>query len=92
MGGADVIFDTTGLWLPAAVSALARLGRIAIIAAPVDGHVQLPALALYRKGGTVVGVNLLLYSFEASARMLEQLANGSIKGCCRCRVGLSSRR
>jgi NADPH:quinone reductase-like Zn-dependent oxidoreductase len=71
-GGADVIFDTTGFWLPAAVPALAPFGRIAIIAAPVDGHVQLPALALYRKGGQVVGINSLLYSVEACARMLEQ--------------------
>lgn len=71
-GGADVIFDTTGFWLPAAVAALATYGRIAIIAAPVDGHVQLPALALYRKGGQVVGVNSLLYSIEECAGMLEQ--------------------
>lgn len=71
-GGADVIFDTTGFWLPAAVPALAQFGRIAIIAAPVGGHVQLPALALYRKGGSVVGINSLLYGVEACARMLEQ--------------------
>ncbi|UZE31632.1 quinone oxidoreductase family protein [Pseudomonas asplenii] len=71
-GGAEVIFDTTGFWLPAAVAALAPFGRIAIIAAPVDGHVQLPALALYRKGGSVVGINSLLYGTEACARMLEQ--------------------
>jgi len=71
-GGADVIFDTTGFWLPAAVSALATFGRIAIIAAPVDGHVQLPALALYRKGGSVVGINSLLYDCAACAVMLEQ--------------------
>ncbi|MCS3469317.1 NADPH:quinone reductase-like Zn-dependent oxidoreductase [Pseudomonas sp. JUb42] len=71
-GGADVIFDTTGFWLPAAVSALAPFGRIAIIAAPVDGHVQLPALALYRKGGCVVGINSLLYNSETCAGMLEQ--------------------
>ncbi|MFJ4142032.1 zinc-binding alcohol dehydrogenase family protein [Pseudomonas sp. NPDC089734] len=71
-GGADVIFDTTGFWLPAAVTALATFGRIAIIAAPVDGHVQLPALALYRKGGSVVGINSLLYDCEACARMLNQ--------------------
>ncbi|WP_110948700.1 quinone oxidoreductase family protein [Pseudomonas bohemica] len=70
--GADVIFDTTGFWLPASVQALAPFGRIAIIAAPVDGHVQLPALALYRKGGSVVGINSLLYGVEACARMLEQ--------------------
>ncbi|MFW0754913.1 quinone oxidoreductase family protein [Pseudomonas sp. H11T01] len=71
-GGADVIFDTTGFWLPAAVPALANFGRIAIIAAPADGHVQLPALALYRRGGSVVGINSLLYGVEACAAMLEQ--------------------
>ncbi len=71
-GGADVIFDTTGFWLPAAVAGLAPFGRIAIIAAPVDGHVQLPALALYRKGGSVVGINSLLYDCEQCAVMLEQ--------------------
>ncbi|WP_460106200.1 quinone oxidoreductase family protein [Pseudomonas sp. H2_G10] len=71
-GGADVIFDTTGFWLPAAVADLAPFGRIAIIAAPVDGHVQLPALALYRKGGSVVGINSLLYNCEQCAVMLEQ--------------------
>jgi NADPH:quinone reductase-like Zn-dependent oxidoreductase len=70
-GGAEVIFDTTGAWLPAAVSALATFGRLAIIAAPVDGLVQLPALALYRRGGVLVGVNSLLYSCVECARMLE---------------------
>lgn len=71
-GGAEVVFDTTGFWLPASIPALATFGRIAIIAAPVDGHVQLPALALYRRGGSVVGVNSLLYSCAECARMLEQ--------------------
>ncbi|WP_455825790.1 quinone oxidoreductase family protein [Pseudomonas graminis] len=71
-GGADVIFDTTGFWLPAAVAGLAPFGRVAIIAAPLDGHVQLPALALYRKGGSVVGINSLLYNCEQCAGMLEQ--------------------
>ncbi|MDD2054403.1 zinc-binding alcohol dehydrogenase family protein [Pseudomonas putida] len=71
-GGAQVVFDTTGHWLPAAVSALAVFGRIAIIAAPLDGHVQLPALGLYRKGGALIGTNTLLYNCAACARMLEQ--------------------
>lgn len=70
-GGAEVIFDTTGHWLPAAVPALAVFGRLAIIAAPLDGHVQLPALALYRKGGSLIGVNSLLYNCAECARMLE---------------------
>jgi hypothetical protein len=34
--------------------------------------VQLPALALYRNGGSVVGVNTLLYGVEACAAMLGQ--------------------
>ncbi|HSC83969.1 MAG TPA: zinc-binding alcohol dehydrogenase family protein [Pseudomonas sp.] len=71
-GGAEVIFDTTGFWLPAAVSALATFGRIAYIAAPLDGMVNLPALNLYRRGGTLVGVNTLLYSPADCARMLDQ--------------------
>lgn len=41
-GGADVIFDTTGFWLPASVQALAPFGRIAIIAAPVDATCNYP--------------------------------------------------
>ena len=69
--GAEVIFDTTGFWLPAAVSALATFGRIAFIAAPVDGNVQLPALALYRRGGVLVGVNTLLYTPQDCAAMLD---------------------
>ena len=69
--GAEVIFDTTGFWLPAAVPALATFGCIAIIAAPVDGQVQLPALALYRRGGSVIGSNTLLYDTRQSAAMLD---------------------
>ncbi|MCD5996008.1 zinc-binding alcohol dehydrogenase family protein [Pseudomonas sp. CDFA 602] len=86
--GADVIFDTTGFWLPAAVSALATFGRIAIIAAPVDGHVQLPALALYRKGGSVVGINSLLYDCAACAVMLEQFGQFFDQGLLALPVGL----
>lgn len=87
-GGADVIFDTTGFWLPAAVAGLAAFGRIAIIAAPVDGHVQLPALALYRKGGSVVGINSLLYSCEQCAVMLEQFGRFFDEGLLPLPVGL----
>lgn len=71
-GGAEVIFDTTGFWLPAAVPALATFGRIAYIAAPLDGMVHLPALNLYRRGGSLVGVNTLLYTPADCAGMLEQ--------------------
>lgn len=72
-GGADVIFDTTGFWLSPAVSALAPFGCIAIIAEPESAHVKLPALALYRKGGAVVGIGSLLKRFEVCAGMLERV-------------------
>jgi NADPH:quinone reductase len=72
--GADVLFDTTGDWLAAAPASLARFGRIAVIAAPLDGHVRLPVLALYRKGGVVIGVNSLLHDTRACAPMLARLA------------------
>ncbi len=74
--GADVVFDTTGFWLDASVPALARFGRIAVIAAPADGSVSLPVLNLYRRGGTVVGVNSLLYDSAACARILDRIGAG----------------
>jgi NADPH2:quinone reductase len=73
-GGADLIFDTTGYWVDASVGAIAEFGRIATIAAPKDGHVNLPLLDLYRIGGVLVGVNSLLYDVEACAEMLEPIA------------------
>ncbi|HEY2515996.1 MAG TPA: zinc-binding alcohol dehydrogenase family protein [Polyangiaceae bacterium] len=69
-GGADVVLDTTGHWLPAAVACLAPFGRVAVIAAPPDGHVHVPILSLYRRGGSVVGVNSLLYDTVQCARIL----------------------
>ncbi|MBK1886636.1 quinone oxidoreductase family protein [Marinobacter sp. DY40_1A1] len=69
----EVIFDTTGYWLPAAVNTLAAFGRIAVIAAPVDGLISMPILALYRRGGSVIGINSLLYSLEECATMFEQI-------------------
>jgi NADPH:quinone reductase len=72
-GGADLILDTTGYWVEAAVSAIAEFGRIAAIAAPNDGHVNFPLLDLYRAGGVLVGVNSLLYDAEACAEMLQPI-------------------
>jgi NADPH2:quinone reductase len=74
-GGADLVFDTTGYWVDAAVGAIADFGRIVTIAAPKDGHVNLPLLDLYRAGGVLVGVNSLLYDVEACAAMLEPIAD-----------------
>jgi NADPH2:quinone reductase len=74
--GADVVFDTTGAYLAAAVPALVMEGRIAVIAAPRGGQVDLPVLSLYRRGGVVVGVNSLLYDTTACAKVLDRLATG----------------
>lgn len=72
-GAPEVIFDTTGSWLAAAVEALAPFGRLAVIAAPADGMVSTPILSLYRRGGSIVGINSLLYSLDDCARMLEHI-------------------
>ena len=72
-GGADLVLDTTGYWVDAAVGAIAEFGRIATIAAPKDGHVNLPLLDLYRTGGVLVGINSLLYDVEACAEMLQPI-------------------
>jgi NADPH2:quinone reductase len=74
-GGADLVFDTTGYWVDAAVGAIAEFGRIATIAAPKDGRVSLPLLDLYRAGGVLVGINSLLYDVSECAEMLEPISH-----------------
>lgn len=69
----EVIFDTTGHWLPAAVEALAPFGHIAVIAAPAGGKVETPILNLYRRGGMILGVNSLLHDLPTSAAMLNRI-------------------
>jgi NADPH:quinone reductase len=72
--GADVIFDTTGHWVDAAVPAIAEFGTIVAIAAPKDGYVRFPLRDFYHLGGVLVGANSLLYDVAACARMLEPIA------------------
>src|SRR5690554_476347 len=69
----EVIFETTGFWLNAAVSTVDTFGRVAIIAAPKEGVVSLSSLNLYRRGGSIVGINSLLYSLEECAQMLKHI-------------------
>jgi NADPH:quinone reductase-like Zn-dependent oxidoreductase len=69
----EVAFDTTGLWLPLAVESLGLWGRAVVIAAPPDGHVNVPVLALYRGGGSIVGINSLLLDGKACARILGEI-------------------
>ena len=74
--GADVVFDTTGQWVPQTVPVLSTFGRIAIIAAPADGHANMPILALYRKGGSLIGVNSLLHDSRTCAKMMATMGEG----------------
>ena len=75
--GADVVFDTAGPWLGQSIAALGRYGRTAVIVVPpADGHLNLPIRDLYRRGGSIVGVNSLLYSAAESATMLNAVVGG----------------
>lgn len=69
----EVIFETTGFYLAEAVNSVDTFGRVAIIAAPKDGMISMSSLNLYRRGGSIVGVNSLLYSLEDCAQMLTQI-------------------
>ncbi|MCH2558164.1 zinc-binding alcohol dehydrogenase family protein [Alloalcanivorax sp. C16-1] len=78
----EVILDTTGFWLPAAVETVAPFGRIAVIAAPTNGKVETPIINLYRRGGSIVGINSMLHELPASAAMLDRIGaffeNGAV--------------
>jgi len=76
----DAIFDTTGHWLAAAIGALATFGRAIVIVSTGDGREQLPIRDLYRRAGSIVGVNSLLYSATECARLLSQLAPAFERG------------
>ncbi len=73
--GFEVVYETTGHRLPAAIRAVATFGRIVVIAAPKGGQAEVPILDLYRRGGSIVGVNSLLYDSRACARMLEGIGS-----------------
>ncbi len=74
--GADVIFETTGAWLPPAVRACAPHGALCVIAPPGMGQltVDFPVLDFYRRGLTLIGVNSLLHDTVACAKMLTKFA------------------
>jgi threonine dehydrogenase-like Zn-dependent dehydrogenase len=72
--GADVIFDTTGHWLPNCISSIAKFGQVAVIVAPGDGQVSISVRDLYRNGGSIRGVNSLLYSASECATIFNELA------------------
>ena len=73
-GGADVIFDTTGYWIASSIGCISKYGQVAVIVAPGNGQVNISIRDLYRNGGSIVGVNSLLYSASECAKILDQLA------------------
>jgi NADPH2:quinone reductase len=79
-GGAEVVFDTTGAYLVPSIAALTVEGRLAVIAPPPGGKVELPVVALYRKGGIIVGINSLLYDSTQCAKMLDRIGAGFEEG------------
>lgn len=72
-GGAEVILDTTGSWLPESIQALAQSGRVAVIVAPRDGQVNVSVRDLYRRGASIVGINSMLYSTADCGRILAEI-------------------
>ncbi|WP_040822039.1 quinone oxidoreductase family protein [Nocardia jiangxiensis] len=89
--GAEAIFDTSGFHLPATIPALAAGGRTAVIAAPPDGHERVPVLDLYRRGGTLIGVNSLLHDTVRTAGALRTLAGLFESGGLRAPAGIVER-
>ena len=79
---ADVIFDTTGAWLPPSIYALARFGKLIVITPPdpKDQHVRFPVVDFYRRSGTLIGVNNSIDDTRASATMLAECAAGFASG------------
>ena len=70
----DVIVDTTGRFLAASVAALARGGRVVVMVSPGQGTEPVPVRELYRREGSVVGVNSLLHSAVECGELLRSLA------------------
>jgi len=72
--GPQVIFDTTGHWLPSSISAIGKFGQVAVIVAPGNGQVTISVRDLYRNGAGIIGVNSLLYSGSECATIFDGLA------------------
>ena len=72
--GPDMIFDTTGHWLPSSISAIGKFGQVAVIVAPGNGQVTISVRDLYRNGASIIGVNSLLYSGTECAAIFDGLS------------------
>jgi len=61
------------MWIAQSVHALAHQGRLSCIVVPGDGNVNLSIRDLYRVAGEIIGVNSLLYSAKACAKVFDLL-------------------
>jgi NADPH:quinone reductase-like Zn-dependent oxidoreductase len=91
-GGADVVFDTTGSWLPATIPALTAHGRVPVIAAPASGYERLPVRDLYRLGAHIIGVSSALRGTVSCVGLLEELRILFESGALRPPTGVMTRR
>jgi NADPH:quinone reductase-like Zn-dependent oxidoreductase len=68
-----VVLDASGALLAEAIPLIAPFGRVAVIVSHGDGNVNVPVRDLYRRAGSIVGVNSLLYSAQECAKILARL-------------------
>ncbi|KAH7333098.1 alcohol dehydrogenase-like protein [Rhexocercosporidium sp. MPI-PUGE-AT-0058] len=86
--GVDIVIDTVGqpALTAAACRKIAKGGRVVFIAAPRGGEATLGVemTGFYRKEGSLLGVNSLLYGVEEMAGLLEGMVGlfeeGKLKG------------
>ena len=71
--GFDVVLDASGALLAEAIPLIAPFGRVAVIVSHGDGNVNVPVRDLYRRAGSIVGVNSLLYGAVECAEILARL-------------------
>ena len=71
--GFDVVLDASGALLSEAIALIAPFGRVAVIVSHGDGNVNVPVRDLYRRAGSIIGVNSLLYGAVECAGILARL-------------------
>jgi len=79
-GGADVVFDTSGLMFAQGIEAAALHGRVCVIAAPADGQSTFNLRGLYRKELRVYGVDTRRLDVVACAKLLAEMRPGFESG------------
>ena len=85
-GGADVVFDTSGLMFAQSVEAAARW-TAAVISAPTDGKAMFNLRSVYRKELRVHGVDTRPMDVVASGKLLAEMRGGFESGKFRVTLG-----